>query len=92
MKASMSNLYRFVSIALLCGGFFSAPAPAAAEPLLTLEQALNMVRAQNLQVKNADIQIDVLGDQTAAMKTNQYPELSASVRGLQNLVDNEYTF
>jgi len=93
MKTIMQKPHLYLAQVMLWLAVFTCPALAADDgPLLTLEDALNMVRAQNLQVKNADIQIDIAGDQTDAMKANQYPELSASARGFQNLIDNEYTF
>lgn len=88
----MQHLHRFLSLAVLSLSLLALPALADDGPLMTLEQALNIVRAQNLQVKNANIQVDVVGDQTDAMRSNRYPELSAGVRGYHNFEDNEYTF
>ncbi|WP_373087283.1 TolC family protein [Sneathiella sp.] len=88
----MSKLLRFISTAILCTGVFVTSSHSDEAPLLSLEDALTIVRLQNPQVQNAKIQIDVVGDQTDAMRTKRYPQLTANVRGFQNFVDNEYTF
>lgn len=92
MKANMLPFLYILSSAVLSLSLLALPASADDGPLMTLEQALNIVRAQNLQIKNANIQVDVVGDQTDAMRSNLYPELSAGVRGYHNFEDNEYTF
>ncbi len=92
MKVGMPKHLRFLTVPLLALGLSISLVHASEGPVLTLEQALNIVRSQNLQVKNADIQIKALGDQSEALKTKRYPQLSANVRGFQNFVDNDYTF
>ena len=78
---------------ILLGGFLvAASAWAENAPLLTLEDALQIAKAQNFQLKNADLQVNVVEEQKKAVEAKQYPQLSAHVRGLQNFVDNEYTF
>lgn len=88
----MLKPFRLLSLAVLTLSLLTWPASADDAPIMTLEQALNIVRTQNLQVKNANIQVDLVGDQKDAMQSNIFPELSAGVRGYQNFVDNEYTF
>ncbi|MDF2365839.1 TolC family protein [Sneathiella sp.] len=79
--------------AILLGGFLiAAPAWAAEDPLLTLEDALHLAKTQNFQLKNSELQINVVEEQKKAVESKQFPQLSAHVRGLQNFVDNEYTF
>ncbi|MAL78573.1 MAG: hypothetical protein CMN55_05585 [Sneathiella sp.] len=71
-----------------------SPGPAFADevPLLTLEDAIHMAKAQNYQLKNAGLQIDVVDAQKKAVAAKRYPQLSAQVHGLRNFEDNEYTF
>ncbi|MCF8466271.1 MAG: TolC family protein [Sneathiella sp.] len=88
----MSRLRHIVPVTFLCLGLVIAVANADDDPLLTLDEALSIAKAQNPQVRNADIQIDVAGEQTAAARTKQYPQLNANVRGFHNFVDNAYTF
>jgi outer membrane protein TolC len=92
MRVSLTKPFRFASFMLFLAGVSTTSAVAKNAPLLTLEEALSIVRSQNLDVKNADIQIKVLGDQTDAARTKRYPELTAGVIGYQNFIDNEYSF
>lgn len=80
------------SAVLLGGLLIASPALAEEDPLLTLEDALHLAKTQNFQLKNADLQINVVEEQKKAVQSKQFPQLSAHVRGLQNFVDNEYTF
>ncbi|WP_161313653.1 TolC family protein [Sneathiella litorea] len=79
--------------AILLGGCLVAATPSAAElPLLTLSDALQIAKEKNLQLKNAELQVDVVEEEKKAIEAKQFPQLSAQVHGLQNFVDNEYTF
>jgi len=80
------------SAVLLGGLLIATPALAEEDPLLTLEDALHLAKTQNFQLKNADLQINVVEEQKTAVQSKQFPQLSAHVRGLQNFFDNEYTF
>jgi outer membrane protein len=88
----MLKSFRLLSSTILSLSLLAGPALADDAPIMTLEQALNIVRTQNLQVKNADIQVNLVGDQKASMQANLYPELSAGVRGYHNFEDNSFTF
>ncbi len=88
----MMKLLSALSAIFLGGCLFIAPTWAAEDPLLTLEDALQIAKTQNFQLKNADLQINVVEEQKKAVQSKQFPQLSAHVRGLQNFVDNEYTF
>lgn len=88
----MMKLLSALSAIFLGGCLLIAPAWAAEDPLLTLEDALHLAKTQNFQLKNADLQINVVEEQKKAVQSKQFPQLSAHVRGLQNFVDNEYTF
>ncbi|WP_339712610.1 TolC family protein [uncultured Sneathiella sp.] len=88
----MMNLRPALLAILVSMGLAVATSMAEEAPLLTLEEALSLAKAQNLQLKNADLQINVVEEQKKAVESKQYPQLSAHVRGLQNFVDNEYTF
>ncbi|MFC4272314.1 hypothetical protein GQF03_13850 [Sneathiella chungangensis] len=88
----MVNLRPVMPTLLLGLGLVAGSAFAADAPLLTLADAIEMAKAQNYQLQNADLQIDVVEEQKKAVEAKQYPQLSAHVHGLQNFVDNEYTF
>jgi len=81
-----------VAAVLLVLGTWACPAVAEDAPLLTLEEALHLARAQNYQMKNAGLQIDVVEEQKKAVAAKRYPQLSAEIRGVRNFVDSEYTF
>lgn len=89
----MVNLLPALSAILLGGCVVTTmTAWAAEDPLLTLEDALLIAKTQNYQLKNAGLQINVVEEQKKAVQAKQFPQLSAQVNGLQNFVDNEYTF
>lgn len=89
----MVNLLSALSAILLSGCLVTmTTAWAAEDPLLTLEEALLVAKTQNYQLKNAGLQINVVEEQKKAAQAKQFPQLSARVNGLQNFVDNEYTF
>ena len=75
----MMNLRPALLAILVSMGLAVATSMAEEAPLLTLEEALSLAKAQNLQLKNADLQINVVEEQKKAVESKQYPQLSAHV-------------
>ena len=63
----------------------------AAGEVLTLEEALGRALANNPGVENAGLDIEKVGDQVSAARTQQYPSFSSSVQGSRNFQDESFT-
>ena len=84
-------MWRFFSAlvaAFLC--VTAGPAAATGE-VLTLEEALGRALAKNPEVENANIDVEKVGDQISATRTQQYPSFNTSVRGSRNFKDESFT-
>jgi outer membrane protein len=60
--------------------------------MLTLEAALAQALANNLEVKNAHLEVRKAGDDVAAAKTKRLPKLDFSLYGSHHFTDEGYTF
>ena len=61
-------------------------------PILTLEEAIEIARANNPTLKNARIEIAKVGDDVAATRSQQFPSVSVSASEVHNLIDQEFEF
>lgn len=60
--------------------------------LLTLEQALSLSRSNNLEIRNAGLEIEKADDSVDAVRTKRLPKLEVTASGRHNLISQGYTF
>ena len=65
---------------------------ASEGPLLTLEEAIGLARTNNPTLENARIEIEKVGDDVEATRSQQFPNVTLSASEVYNLIDQEYEF
>lgn len=64
----------------------------AADPVLSLDQALSIAQANNILVKNAELETDAVADEVKALRTRRYPQLDLRGSYSENLESQSYEF
>src|SRR5215472_4660508 len=87
-------IYRLLFIFLICTSFaVRAQEPTSSgPPPLTLDEAVNLVQANNRQVKNAILTAAIDEDQIAETRTYRKPSISVYALGSQLLSPVNFTF
>ncbi len=84
-------MWRFFPALIALFACVAASPAAATGEVLTLEEALSRALAKNPQVENANLDVEKVGDQISATRTQQYPSFNTSVRGSRNFKDESFT-
>ena len=84
-------MWRFFALLLSSHFLLASGSVVAAGEVLTLEEALGRALAKNPGVENAGLDIEKVGDQVSAARTQQYPSFSSSVQGSRNFQDESFT-
>ncbi|WP_444917498.1 TolC family protein [Microbulbifer sp. EKSA008] len=77
-----------LAILLTGGGAWSY----ASEPVLTLEDAVDLAVTANLRVQAAALEVNEVWDDVEALKTKRYPRLEMNAGIIDNLTRQRYTF
>ncbi|MCO1335894.1 TolC family protein [Microbulbifer sp. OS29] len=64
----------------------------ASEPVLTLEEAVDLAVTENLRVQVAALEVNEVWDDVEALKTRRYPRLEMKAGIIDNLTRQKYTF
>ncbi len=62
------------------------------DDILTLKLAIELSDMNNLEIKNAELQVEKAEDRVAATRTERLPKLEVKSHGSHNLTSQEYTF
>ena len=88
----------FRSVLILClsmtaySSLVSAQAIYSSTPVLTVDEAIRLALKHNLQIENADLQVDRAEGALAAIKTARLPRLDLRGGVKEHLSDQSYTF
>ena len=57
-----------------------------------MEEAIELARANNPTIKNARLEVSKIGDDVAATRSQQFPNVTLQASETYNLIDQEYEF